>query len=111
MLEVSLTTSQQVRRLPKLYPREQYIQKIARLHAIAKAQDWTHSELTWAAWKERKEMWRKMVRDPRLDPKWLTSWDMQIRSLLRKGIRPQQIVDLMVVQAYQRKHGVPRGYA
>jgi hypothetical protein len=110
-LEVSLTTSQQIRRLPKLYPREEYIQRIARLHAVAKTQNWTFRELGAAKYAERKAMWRKMLKDPKLDTAWLISWDRQINRLLRKGVKPQQIENLMVVQAHMRQYGEPPGYA
>ena len=109
MLEVSLTTGQQVRRLPKLYPREEYIQTIAGLHAVAQAQGWAHRKLGKAKYEARKQMWRRMLNDPRLDTRWLSSWDKQVSGLLRKGVQPQQVSDLMVAQAYFREYGVPRG--
>jgi hypothetical protein len=108
MLE-AVPLKQQVRKLPKLWPREQYIQTIANLHAVAQAQGWSHRRLGRAKYEARKQMWRRMLRDPKLDPAWLAAWDKQIAGLLRKGVKPQQVSDLMVAQAYFREYGVPQG--
>lgn len=106
-LEVVKSIHSQVRALPKLWLREQYIQSIAEIEALSKSGALSFLDASRAKYKVRRDVWRKMLRDPRLDPKWIGAWDSQIRGLLRKGITPSQIIDLMVVQAYERQHGPP----
>jgi hypothetical protein len=98
------------RGLPKLYPREVYMQRVAQIYENAKTGNWGIAFRGRQLYYARRAAWREQIR-LRNPTQWITSWDNQVKGLMRKGLKPHEVSDLMVVQAYQRQFGSGRRHA
>ena len=87
-------------RVPRLWPREDYIIQVATLRQSAANLGWSRRFLHQQLYRARKQAFRRQRR-LRKPTRWVSSWDRQVNGLLRR-LSPPQIIGVMYMQAADR---------
>ena len=88
------------RRVPPLWPREQYIIQVMNLMQSAKNLGWSNHFLQQQLYAARRKAFRRQ-RSLRKPTTWVSSWDRQLRGLLRR-MTPEKVIGVMYMQASER---------